>query len=872
MILQNRKPRVILRSSFVAGDYQANNASFPSAMAMKEIEIAGPGGISAASNGKLYIAPAGQPRIVPGLGFLREPASKNMLFMRNAAPTSIAGWTLLSSRPGGATATLVDDTSALRSAGIFDALLDAGIMNGNVVRLYNPSADTEFPVPFFGTGGQAYAISAYVRCISGSGYITVTGGGGQTPQFSGATWQRVGRLHNETNETGGQVRLVVRPQSEVLVILAQAERLRITSPIVTVGQPVARGGDLLEVRGRNLFDRPHTIIIEAEIAQQNNIERTMMQLGNPNGEVMTVARTTDHALTGTQWNSPKRPCIPRLYGPGRVRMAHRISTRGQTIAAAGLCAHAPFLPPPERLDRLAVGARLDGTLPMSGWIRSIEIIEEVGDDDLEGMVADQNDAFLAETRRYVSPTGNDSNDGRTPATAWKTLAKVKDPLNYWPGTHIFLERGGVWEETLAPNNRSTYRAYGSGAKPKVGIGQLHALDENSASDFRVMGLHLTGARQRGVNSYGGYGIMLVDCEVSGNGSRDDNNSIGIAIRGNTRKAESVLVSVPADVDVESYSISEAVLTGIIRIECTTGGTGSATRWRVRRPDGTLLTATASGGVAFNQNGIAFTLSGTASAGDVVQIRNKPFSEIALPTNALAEDVWIERCYVHDNIGKAAGDAVYIEGVGGIIAVIGCEIPPPEGVQADCIQISRNNHLYVANPAHAIVRGNRVAAYTGGGKGAIVVRSETCLVEGNRVRGHNFCIAVMASGIIRWNYCEAADLYNYSWAIGPGEDNDVRDQEIYENEIVACNRALSWSGNGNSTMTLQGRVLRTQYRTGIAAVRNVIRDCGTAIFLDRPTSGRIQFNTARNIKTLIDRRTNDLPPGEAELRINYNTAA
>ncbi|WP_454280533.1 hypothetical protein [Sphingomonas sp. Marseille-Q8236] len=872
MILQSRKPRVILRADFLTGDYQANNAAFASAMAMKEFEIAGPGGVSAASSGALYIAPVGQPRIVPGLGFLREPAAKNLLFMRNAAPVSTEGWTLLNSRPSGASAALVDDTDSLRFARtpdgseyIFAALLDAGVMNGKVVEFYNPSTTTDFAIPFFSAGaGARVASSVYVKSITGACYLTVTGGGGSTADYFGGQWARIGRVHTATT-TGGQGRLVVRPGGRVRVILAQVEMEVITSPIVTVGQPVARGGDILEVRGRNLFDRPHTIVIEAEIEQQNNIERTFMQLGNPNGEVMTVARTTDHALTGTQWNSHKRPCLPRLYGPGKVRLAHRIGTRGQTIAAAGLCAHAPFLEPPARLDRLAVGARLDGTLPMSGWVRSIEIVEEVGDDDLEALTADRNDAFLAETRRYVSPTGDDSKDGRTPATAWKTLAKAADGTQFWPGTHFFLERGGSWNETLLPGNRCTYRAYGSGAAPRVGIGQLFALDENSASDFRVMGLHLTGARQRGVNSYGGYGIMLVDCEVSGNGSRTDDNSIGIAIRGNTRKAEAALGAVPPSVTMQAYATTEAGLTGIFRVECTTGGSGSATRWRVRRPDGSLVTGTASGGVAFSGGGVSFTLTGTASVGDVVEIRNKPFSEIALPTTAVAEDVWIERCYVHDNIGKAAGDAVYIEGIGGLVAVIGCDIPPPEGVQADCIQIGRNSALYVSNPAHAIVRGNRVAAFTGGGKGAIVVRSETCLIEGNRVRGHNFCIAVMARGVIRWNYCENADLYNYSWGIGPGEDNDVVGQEIYENVIVGCRRGLSFSGNGGSTMTLGGRIPRLQYRSGIAAWSNDIRNADAGVFIDRPTGGRIQFNTAQNVKTLLDRRTQALPPGQTELR-------
>lgn len=879
MILQSRKRRVPLRANFATGDYQANNGRFQSAAAMREITISGPGGVSAASDGKLYVSPAGQPRVVPGRGFLREPPSTNMLAMRNAAPVSTDGWALVTNRPQGATITVVDDAAALRAAGLFDSLLSAGVMNGKVVRLYNPSADTEFAVPFFSAAGAAYAISAYVRCPTGEGYITVTGGGGATPVFSGSGWQRVGRVHN----AGQQARIMVRPRSEVLIILAQVEAGRITSPIVTSGKPADRGSDTLELRGRQLFDRPHTLVVEVEIAQQNNVERTMMQLGNALGEVMTVARTTDQALTGSQWNSYKRPCLPRLYGPGFVRFAHRISTRGQTIAAAGLCAHAPFLEPPTRLDRLAIGARLDGTLPMSGWIRSIEILEEVADDDLEAIVADQNDAFLPETRRYISPTGDDNADGRTPATAWRTLAKAADQTQFWPGTHFFLERGGSWSETLLPGNRCTYRAYGSGLLPKFGIGQTYAVDENAAGDFRLQGLHITGAKSRGVNCYGASGVMIVDCEVSGNGSLTDDNAIGIAIRGNTRRAESELLSKPAAITVTEYSTSEAALTGVFIARCVKAGTGAQMQWQVFRPDGSLITITQTdgtvirvltGGTRFSGGGIVLNLSGTGAVGDEVRVRAKAFSEIAFPGNALAEDVLVERCYIHDNIGKAAGDALYIEGVGGICLVIANFIPPPRGVAADCIQIGRNNRFYVANPAHAIVRGNRVAAFTGGGKGAIVVLSESCLIEGNHIRGHNFCISLnpLTFAVVRWNYCYEADLYGYSWGIGVGSDFDSVALEIYENVIVGCNRGVTLSGNGSSTFTLDGRIVRFQYRSRVAVNDNDIVDCPVGVFIDRPTGGRVQFNRFKNVPLQFDRRTQALPPGEAELRINYNVAA
>lgn len=73
---------------------------------------------------------------------------------------------------------------------------------------------------------------------------------------------------------------------------------------------------------------------------------------------------------------------------------------------------------------------------------------------------------------YVSPTGNDSADGLTPATAWATLDKV-NATTYAPGTQVLLERGGEWRGQLVASSSGAagepivYGAYGTGAKPKI---------------------------------------------------------------------------------------------------------------------------------------------------------------------------------------------------------------------------------------------------------------------------------------------------------------------------------------------------------------------------------------------------------------------
>lgn len=60
---------------------------------------------------------------------------------------------------------------------------------------------------------------------------------------------------------------------------------------------------------------------------------------------------------------------------------------------------------------------------------------------------------------YVSNNGNDSNDGLSPETAWKTIARVNQDT-YIPGDKILFERGGEWENTtLQPQGSGSAEAY-----------------------------------------------------------------------------------------------------------------------------------------------------------------------------------------------------------------------------------------------------------------------------------------------------------------------------------------------------------------------------------------------------------------------------
>lgn len=72
------------------------------------------------------------------------------------------------------------------------------------------------------------------------------------------------------------------------------------------------------------------------------------------------------------------------------------------------------------------------------------------------------------TTYYVSPTGNDAADGKTQATAWRTLNKVST-FAFATGDNILFQRGGKWSgQTLTvPRSNLNFGAYGSGELPLI---------------------------------------------------------------------------------------------------------------------------------------------------------------------------------------------------------------------------------------------------------------------------------------------------------------------------------------------------------------------------------------------------------------------
>lgn len=81
------------------------------------------------------------------------------------------------------------------------------------------------------------------------------------------------------------------------------------------------------------------------------------------------------------------------------------------------------------------------------------------------------------TTYYVSPTGNDANNGSSQAQAWRTIARVQQHMvQFAPGDQVLFQRGGIYSGTLsiyrsgASGQPIVFGAYGSGEKPIISGG------------------------------------------------------------------------------------------------------------------------------------------------------------------------------------------------------------------------------------------------------------------------------------------------------------------------------------------------------------------------------------------------------------------
>ncbi len=81
------------------------------------------------------------------------------------------------------------------------------------------------------------------------------------------------------------------------------------------------------------------------------------------------------------------------------------------------------------------------------------------------------------TAYYVSNNGDDNNDGKSEATAWKTTKKV-DATDLAYGDGVFFKRGDIFRGSFTAKPGVTYAAYGEGDKPKLYSGEKNMAQES----------------------------------------------------------------------------------------------------------------------------------------------------------------------------------------------------------------------------------------------------------------------------------------------------------------------------------------------------------------------------------------------------------
>lgn len=90
----------------------------------------------------------------------------------------------------------------------------------------------------------------------------------------------------------------------------------------------------------------------------------------------------------------------------------------------------------------------------------------------------ETDVEYTGTAYYVSYKGDNSNNGLSPETAWKSVSKVSGANFLKEGDAVLFERGGSYRYTgtFATCPGVTYSTFGTGSKPKL-IGSIDASDE-----------------------------------------------------------------------------------------------------------------------------------------------------------------------------------------------------------------------------------------------------------------------------------------------------------------------------------------------------------------------------------------------------------
>jgi parallel beta-helix repeat protein len=135
-----------------------------------------------------------------------------------------------------------------------------------------------------------------------------------------------------------------------------------------------------------------------------------------------------------------------------------------TISSAGIYTAPPIASPVVSIT-ITAGSTYDTAVSATATVTLMASAAPPADSS--PITAPANNAYYVD-----ASAGNDSNDGRSPTTAWRTIAKV-NASSFSPGDSVLFNKGRTWREMLTPpssgsaGNPITFAAYGSGPNPII---------------------------------------------------------------------------------------------------------------------------------------------------------------------------------------------------------------------------------------------------------------------------------------------------------------------------------------------------------------------------------------------------------------------
>ena len=96
----------------------------------------------------------------------------------------------------------------------------------------------------------------------------------------------------------------------------------------------------------------------------------------------------------------------------------------------------------------------------------IKTIDELAQARKNAILDAADELKISGTAYFLSNDGNDSSDGLTPESAWKTLGRL-NAAALTAGDGVFFRRGDIFRGSIVTVSGVSYGAYGTGEKPRI---------------------------------------------------------------------------------------------------------------------------------------------------------------------------------------------------------------------------------------------------------------------------------------------------------------------------------------------------------------------------------------------------------------------